>query len=807
MAPGLPERSLSRRISSRRLLRAVLCLALAIPAAAQTRLTLEQASSRQPPDYAPAYEGKEIVVQGEVPYRPVQIVEFYHLHIQDDTYHGLTLEGSKEQFDGITAGDVLEVRGVLGNRAGLPVLVPSSIARLTSRPAPAPQRYRLDQLATFRYLGVLVNTEGRIIEKGSNEGGEFLIVTDKSGTLKAYLPKMALGARPGFAQLHVGDKVRLAGVASQYCTRPPYNTGFELLVDDPDAVAMIEGGSFLPPLVLVTIIAFGAISFGIWRIRENRLTAQRQVTKTLNALGEEILGAGSESDILKRLLAVLPKATAVTGVRLYLYRKGSRSIERVTSSQDPVPFVVPLDAPADPVSSGAAICFKNRTLLNIPDTRRSPFFKPNLALETPRSMMFIPMLAQAECVGVLELDHGNGMRFFNRDEQAATQHLANQIATALKLREQANMREQLLHTEKLAATGQLIAGVADELRAPLRAISTLADLLIEHSVVPMAERELRAIVAEARRAAEIVEHLVSFTRAEEAQAKTIDLHRLLSGLVEFRSREWVKRGVQVRNRIPATGGLLVIGSQSQLEQVFLNLLVHAEQSMSGASEQTLTLTTAQLGRRALVEIAFTETPEQQITDPFQDARDGMRASLGLGVCRGIIHSHGGEIRLVRMAGLGSRFEVELPLAASQPQETSEPEEPRRPASRPLTVLLVEPENGVQRQLVASLSERGHRVVPVSSAEEGAELVQRLRFDLVFCSVRLPSSSWLEFFERVRAKIGSFVLLTEGYNGELSRAFQGGNGYLLAKPVQELELSRLLNALESRQEQAKAVTLK
>jgi CheY-like chemotaxis protein len=105
----------------------------------------------------------------------------------------------------------------------------------------------------------------------------------------------------------------------------------------------------------------------------------------------------------------------------------------------------------------------------------------------------------------------------------------------------------------------------------------------------------------------------------------------------------------------------------------------------------------------------------------------------------------------------------------------------------------------QRKLLGMLSSRGHRVIPVSSAEEATEMAQRLRFDITFCSVRLPGLNWVEFFERIRRQIGAFVLLAEGHDSELSRAFKGGDGYLLSKPLDESETQKLLLTIEERHE--------
>jgi len=392
---------------------------------------------------------------------------------------------------------------------------------------------------------------------------------------------------------------------------------------------------------------------------------------------------------------------------------------------------------------------------------------------------------------VLALCHAAKVRPFSQDEQFAAQHFGNQIATSLKLMEQRTIREQLFRSEKLAATGQLISGIADQLEAPLDAIMTLAGRILARPVDTETKSLLAAIASEARRASEIVSRLISFARAEKAEARPVEINSLLGNLMEFWAGKWKAAGIQVTNRLSAEP-IHVLGFQGQLEQVFLNLFVHAEQAMANADQRQLYISTSLLARRVLIAVSYTGPESALRRDPFQEGQNADAGELGLGVCRGLIQSHSGEIRFVKGSGSTSRFEVELPVMP-----------PRAPAgavadasSRRWTVLVVEPDAAVQRQLLVALSAKGSRVIPIAQAEEAAALVERTHFDVVFCADSLGGASWLELYERVRPRVGAFVLLTEGFEAEMIQSFPDGEVQVLRKPVEGTRLDEVVGRIEA-----------
>jgi K+-sensing histidine kinase KdpD/CheY-like chemotaxis protein len=551
----------------------------------------------------------------------------------------------------------------------------------------------------------------------------------------------------------------------------------------------------MPLAVPLGVLAVVAVIFVVWR-RDERLRGQREMLRRAYELGEEILGASSADQILDKVKVVVPRIFGVSSAELYLYNRHARTLDAVDrSSVDQTS--IPLSAPPAGPQAGAVACFHYRTLLAIPDTSRSPFpVAGRPGAPAPRSLLFVPMLAQGEVLGILQMDQRDRSRVFNRDEQTLTQHLANQIGVAVKLLDQRSVREQLFRTEKLAAVGQLISGIVNDLRTPLAAIANLAQAAQaaqagERAQGPSAV-DLASIAAEAQRAAGMVDRLVGFAGTGPAQTQPIDLNGLLRNLIEFREREWKVRGIRARSLLTEDPAI-VQGSRGQLEQVFLNLLVHAEQSLSDSSEKSIAIRSSVVARRVLVEIGY--SGPKGAADPFVPGADESSGGAGLGVCRSLITGHGGEIRLVQQSAGDPAFQVELPCAARERPSGPAPDDGREGAHT-LTALVIEPAEAIQTQLRDLLAVRGYRVVPVNSSDEGLDLAQRLRFDAIFCSVHAPGLNWVETAEQVKPRVGGFVLLSDSYNADLSADFAGDRRFVLAKPIDERQLDRVLEAIQA-----------
>ncbi len=762
------------------------------------RLSLLEVNARRPPDYSSVYAGKKVVVRGVVNTERYRFPQFTTLAIQSEPEGGafLSVPANDSRLDTYQPGDEVEVAGVVAFTAGMVTIQVETIALVGRKPAPQAVTVSPKEVQDPKYLGRLVHVKGRLYQQADSSAGAQIFLDDNC---KIFEPRPRYLPQPAFPGFNSGDDIEATGVEFQYCPRKPHNAGYELLVAPAFLVHHGRGWS-LPPIALACGIGLVLlVGFFLWS-RERHLGDQRERLRKTYHLGEEVLGATSTEAILKRLEDSLPAILQITRVHLYTHNRGAKTLDAV-AGKEPAGTSISLSSPPAGTHAGAVACFHYRTLLAIPDIDRSPF--PIGGKEgdaAPKSLLFVPMLAQNEVVGVLELDQDDRVRDFTADEQALAQHLGNQIGVTIRLLDQRSVQEQLFRTEKLAAIGRLISGVVSELQTPLASISDLAHRATEKARNSPSERDVLAIASEAQKAAGMVARLVSFAAAEQVEARPVSITALLKNLIEFRESDWKASGIRVRD-LTSREPLSVLGSQGQLEQVFLNLMVHAEQSLVAAPQKVLTIRTSLLAKRLLVEIAFSASPEP---------RSPEETAAVLGVTRSVIAGHGGEVRLIEKNNADPRFEVELPISTRErmapipvPMSASSPATDH---SRCMTALMIEPEEAAQRQLLALLSARGYRVVPVANADTGLELAHRMRFDAAFCSVHAPGLNWVELSERMYSRVGGFILLSDRYDAELCNDFSGDGRFVLPKPVIETELDRILRTIE-RATTAKVVPIK
>ena len=242
------------------------------------------------------------------------------------------------------------------------------------------------------------------------------------------------------------------------------------------------------------------------------------------------------------------------------------------------------------------------------------------------------------------------------------------------------MQVRVAQSERLASLGMLAAGVAHEVNNPLGGILALTALTLEDMPKDHPDREnLEEVIRQTERCRDIVKGLLEFSRQSRSNQELVDLNRILEETLALVSKQSMFFNISLVSSLAANLPP-VMADRSQIQQVFINILMNAVQAMK--ERGTLSVATRHAGNS--VEVAISDTgcgiPQEQISrifDPFFTTKDsGQGTGLGLSIAYGIVTTHRGTISVQSEVGKGSTFTIRMPVAPSgtdfSPHGTSVP---------------------------------------------------------------------------------------------------------------------------------------
>ncbi|HXE74591.1 MAG TPA: ATP-binding protein [Candidatus Xenobia bacterium] len=373
------------------------------------------------------------------------------------------------------------------------------------------------------------------------------------------------------------------------------------------------------------------------------------------------------------------------------------------------------------------------------------------------------------------------------------------------------LEDKVVQREKLAAIGQLLTGVAHELNNPLTAVGGYAHLLAAADLPGSLREKVERLRQEAERASRIVSNLLLFARGVKPEKQWVDLHATLERILSLRAYELRVENIRVV-RDYAASLPPVFAEPNQLEQVFLNIVLNAEQAIRSQRDHgTLTVRTAvEPPGRIRLEIANDGpaiSPEllPRIFDPFFTTKPPVEGTgLGLYIARGIVREHGGEIEARSGPGGGAIFVINLP-ALVPPAAPPAPEPASVVAHRPSLagrrILVVDDEPSVAYLIADALEQQGYEVRVHTESQRALTEALAHPFDLAICDIRMPELDGQAFYRILRhqeSPLADRLLFTTGDTlaRETTDFLEQVGAPFLPKPfhVEELQ-GRVREALE------------
>ncbi len=405
-------------------------------------------------------------------------------------------------------------------------------------------------------------------------------------------------------------------------------------------------------------------------------------------------------------------------------------------------------------------------------------------------------------------------------------HRVGRVEIYRDLTAQRVFQAKLLQTEKLAALGQMVTGIAHELSNPLTSILGYSQRLLVRKDLAGGAEEARQIYEEAERASTILRQLLLSAREARPERKRVSLNQIVQRAMELQRFGSAAEKIRIELELDPTLPF-VMGDPGQLQQVLMNLIGNARQAIVLEGKAgTIRLRTARNGNNHVHLQVIDDGPGipqtilARIFDPFFTTKPaGVGTGLGLSIVLSVVREHGGQVHVASPPEGGSVFTVELPMvveallepgrAAPEEPQTAQifrgPAHPRarahlappralRSNHRGTRVLVVEDEPTVARLIADVLEDEGLHVDVLLDGREALDRAAREPFDLVICDMKMPGLDGQHFYKslaRARNPLQErFLFVTGDVIAQQTQEFLERNSVPhVAKPFRVEELTQ------------------
>ena len=373
----------------------------------------------------------------------------------------------------------------------------------------------------------------------------------------------------------------------------------------------------------------------------------------------------------------------------------------------------------------------------------------------------------------------------------------------LRLREKAEM------SSRLAAIGEMAAGIAHEINNPLTGVIGFSELLADRQDLPAdVQEELKIISGGGNRVKDIVRRMLTFARQNKPVKASANINELIDNTLEIRSYVLRTANIEViRNYDPSLPWVTV--DPGQMQQVFLNLIVNAEYAMKKAhGKGTLVITTEKNDGHISISfkddgMGMSQETKAKVFNPFFTTKQVNEGTgLGLSLSRSIILEHDGTIEVESEPGQGTTFIITLPVTPAD--EGKAPELTVDSQTSPenfksARILVVDDEEGIRKLVSTILVKSGHVVDVTGDSVDAFEKLGSNTYDVIICDIRIPGMSGMEVYkltlEAHPELTGKFIFITGDTSDETTRVFLEKNKLTyVTKPFDKNNLMKKVQEL-------------
>jgi PAS domain S-box-containing protein len=391
------------------------------------------------------------------------------------------------------------------------------------------------------------------------------------------------------------------------------------------------------------------------------------------------------------------------------------------------------------------------------------------------------------------------------------------FAAARDITERKQLEEQLLHSQKMEAVGQLAGGVAHDLNNILTVIYGYCSVLqLKIGRDAPFRSDIDQIYAAAERAANLTRSLLAFSRKQIMSPKTVNLNEVVTNVVNLLARI-IGEDIEL-NTVLSENPLNIFADRGQVEQVLMNLAANARDAMPDGGKLTIETKFEDIDESFIqahgfgapgeyIVISVSDTGKgmdaetsNRIFEPFFTTKEvGQGTGLGLSIVYGVVKQHNGYIDVSSKAGLGTTFNIHFPRVYEEGADDDGERKSDYPLKGNETLLVAEDDSSIREFAQLILRKYGYEVI---LARDGADAVEKFKannekIDIIIMDMVMPGKSGREAYEEIR-RIRSDVkiLFMSGYSPDIlqNKGFLDTGEEVLIKPVHPLELIRKIRAV-------------